>query len=48
MTRWDEALKRGTQGVLKGLEKEASKGKLTPEQAREAGERLSQSRNWSN
>jgi 3-hydroxybutyryl-CoA dehydrogenase len=35
-----EALERGAQGVLKGLEKEASKGKLTPEQAREAGERL--------
>lgn len=35
-----EALKRGTQGVLKGLQKEADKGKLTAEQAREAGERL--------
>jgi 3-hydroxybutyryl-CoA dehydrogenase len=35
-----EALERGAQGVLKGLEKEAAKGKLTPEQAREAGERL--------
>src|SRR6202167_2173093 len=35
-----EALKRGTQGVLKGLEKEASKGKLTPEQARTAGKLL--------
>jgi 3-hydroxybutyryl-CoA dehydrogenase len=35
-----EALVRGTQGVLKGLEKEASKGKLTAEQARAAGERL--------
>jgi 3-hydroxybutyryl-CoA dehydrogenase len=35
-----EALERGTQGVLKGLEKEANKGKLTAEQAREAGERL--------
>jgi 3-hydroxybutyryl-CoA dehydrogenase len=35
-----EALERGTQGVLKGLEKEASRGKLTAEQAREAGERL--------
>jgi 3-hydroxybutyryl-CoA dehydrogenase len=34
------ALERGTGGVLKGLEKEAGKGKLTPEQAREAGERL--------
>jgi 3-hydroxybutyryl-CoA dehydrogenase len=34
------ALERGTAGVLKGLEKEAGKGKLTPEQAREAGERL--------
>lgn len=36
----DEALERGTQGLLKGLEKEAAKGKLTAEQAREAGERL--------
>jgi 3-hydroxybutyryl-CoA dehydrogenase len=35
-----EALERGAQGVLKGLQKEADKGKLTPEQAREAGERL--------
>jgi 3-hydroxybutyryl-CoA dehydrogenase len=35
-----EALERGTQSALKGLEKEASKGKLTPEQARAAGERL--------
>jgi 3-hydroxybutyryl-CoA dehydrogenase len=35
-----DALVRGTQGVLKGLEKEASKGKLTAEQAREASERL--------
>ncbi len=35
-----EALERGTQGVLKGLEKEADKGKLTVEQAREAGDRL--------
>jgi 3-hydroxybutyryl-CoA dehydrogenase len=35
-----EALQRGAQGVMKGLEKESSKGKLTPEQAREAGERL--------
>jgi 3-hydroxybutyryl-CoA dehydrogenase len=34
------ALERGTGGVLKGLEKEAGKGKLTPEQAREAGGRL--------
>ncbi len=34
------ALERGTGGVLKGLEKEAGKGKLTPQQAREAGERL--------
>jgi 3-hydroxybutyryl-CoA dehydrogenase len=34
------ALERGKGGVLKGLEKEAGKGKLTPEQAREAGERL--------
>jgi 3-hydroxybutyryl-CoA dehydrogenase len=31
------ALERGTQGVFDGLEKEAGKGKLTPEQAREAG-----------
>lgn len=35
-----EALERGKRGLLKGLEKEAAKGKLTPEQAREAGERL--------
>jgi 3-hydroxybutyryl-CoA dehydrogenase len=35
-----EALKRGTQGLLKGLQKEADKGKLTAEQAQEAGERL--------
>ncbi len=35
-----EALERGTQGVLKGLEKEAIKGKLTPEQARTAGKLL--------
>ncbi len=35
-----EALKRGTQSLLKGLQKEADKGKLTAEQAREAGERL--------
>ncbi len=35
-----EAIERGAQGVLKGLQKEADKGKLTPEQAREAGERL--------
>jgi 3-hydroxybutyryl-CoA dehydrogenase len=34
------ALERGTAGVLKGLEKEAEKGKLTPEQAHEAGQRL--------
>jgi 3-hydroxybutyryl-CoA dehydrogenase len=34
------ALERGAAGVLKGLEKEAAKGKLTPEQARAAGERL--------
>jgi 3-hydroxybutyryl-CoA dehydrogenase len=35
-----EALKRGTRGLMKGLQKEADKGKLTAEQAREAGERL--------
>jgi 3-hydroxybutyryl-CoA dehydrogenase len=35
-----EALVRGTQGVHSGLEKEASRGKLTAEQAREAAERL--------
>jgi 3-hydroxybutyryl-CoA dehydrogenase len=35
-----EALARGTQAVRDGLNKEASRGKLTPEQAREAGERL--------
>jgi 3-hydroxybutyryl-CoA dehydrogenase len=35
-----EALARGTQGVRVGLEKEASRGKLTAEQAREAAERL--------
>jgi 3-hydroxybutyryl-CoA dehydrogenase len=35
-----EALERGKQGVINGLEKEATKGKLTADQAREAGERL--------
>jgi 3-hydroxybutyryl-CoA dehydrogenase len=35
-----EALVRGTQAVHEGLNKEASKGKLTTEQARAAGERL--------
>jgi 3-hydroxybutyryl-CoA dehydrogenase len=35
-----EALARGTQNVREGLEKEASKGKLTAEQASEATERL--------
>jgi 3-hydroxybutyryl-CoA dehydrogenase len=35
-----EALARGTQSALKGLEKEASRGKLTAEQARDAGELL--------
>jgi 3-hydroxybutyryl-CoA dehydrogenase len=35
-----EALARGTQAVYDGLNKEASRGKLTAEQAREAGERL--------
>ncbi|HTB50241.1 MAG TPA: 3-hydroxyacyl-CoA dehydrogenase NAD-binding domain-containing protein, partial [Solirubrobacteraceae bacterium] len=35
-----EALARGTQAVHDGLNKEASKGKLTAEQARVAGERL--------
>jgi 3-hydroxybutyryl-CoA dehydrogenase len=35
-----EALARGAQGVRLGLEKEASRGKLTAEQAREAAERL--------
>jgi 3-hydroxybutyryl-CoA dehydrogenase len=35
-----EALIRGTQAAREGLNKEASKGKLTAEQAREAGERL--------
>ncbi|HEY5287401.1 MAG TPA: 3-hydroxyacyl-CoA dehydrogenase NAD-binding domain-containing protein, partial [Solirubrobacteraceae bacterium] len=35
-----EALTRGTQGVLNGLQKEADKGKLTSEQTHEAAERL--------
>jgi 3-hydroxybutyryl-CoA dehydrogenase len=35
-----EALVRGTQTVQEGLSKEASKGKLTPEQAQEAAGRL--------
>lgn len=35
-----EALERGAGRVLLGLNKEVSKGKLTAEQAREAGERL--------
>jgi 3-hydroxybutyryl-CoA dehydrogenase len=35
-----EALERGAGRVVLGLSKEASKGKLTAEQAREAGERL--------
>ncbi len=35
-----EALTRGEQRVLKGLQKEVDKGRLTAEQAREAGERL--------
>jgi 3-hydroxybutyryl-CoA dehydrogenase len=35
-----EALARGTRAVGAGLEKEAAKGKLTTEQAQEAGERL--------
>ncbi|MGA9314958.1 MAG: 3-hydroxyacyl-CoA dehydrogenase NAD-binding domain-containing protein, partial [Solirubrobacteraceae bacterium] len=35
-----EALERGVQGALKGLQKEADKGKLTAEQARKAGELL--------
>jgi 3-hydroxybutyryl-CoA dehydrogenase len=36
----EEALARGGQSVRAGLEKEAAKGKLTEEQAREAAERL--------
>jgi 3-hydroxybutyryl-CoA dehydrogenase len=35
-----EALARGAQGVRAGLQKEATKGKLTAEQAQEAAERL--------
>ncbi|HTA14577.1 MAG TPA: 3-hydroxyacyl-CoA dehydrogenase NAD-binding domain-containing protein [Solirubrobacteraceae bacterium] len=35
-----EALERGVKGLRAGLEKEAAKGKLTAEQAREASERL--------
>src|SRR3984957_6210640 len=35
-----EALTRGAANLEAGLAKEASRGKLTPEQAREAGERL--------
>jgi 3-hydroxybutyryl-CoA dehydrogenase len=37
-----EALARGTQAVRSGLEKEANRGKLTAEQAREAAEGLEQ------
>src|ERR1700682_2039039 len=35
-----EALERGVERVREGLEKEAARGRLTPEEAKAAGERL--------